>query len=542
MALRPHSPRDKLGEIRAMSDLESNSGRSNSTGKSSGIGAMIFLILLATPFAGFGMFALFKGSAFLIAGNTRDGIPLGLGGLVFSTVGFGLMAAAVIGWKKLKQKAGLQARFPGKPWMTRPDWAEGKIKSSAMAYSNLYLIMGLAFTGIGGLSTFFALPEVWQKHNYAGLIVLIFPLVGIAFLVAFVSAWRSQRRFGACVLELAQIPIPLGGVLEGLIATGHPLALEHELHLVCSCVRRVVTGSGKNRSTQEYVLWQSEKIYSEQANLATAGPGQTGIPVHFKLPDDQPECYSRGDESVLWRLEAKSRMRGPRFRALFELPVFQDAGAAATEAEEPDPTAALQAPIEEVRRDENSKVKISDGPEGREFYFPAARNLGAALMVTVFFLIWSAIFYVLVLKKAPLMFPIFWGVTDALLALGCFNAWFKSSRVTINSTSVRAVTRYLFFARTRQFNASKIARFATKTGMQSGTKVYTDIRLIPTGSDEKFAATMGKTGEPADAAQLVRARFREATGPSGVTVASSIASAMEADWLAGEMNKALGRQ
>src|ERR1700749_2579037 len=112
-----------------MNDLEFNSGRSNSTGNSSGTGAMIFLILFGTPFAGFGLFALIKGATSLMAGDFRNGIPLGIFGLIFSTVGFGLMAGAAIGRKKSKQKADLQARNPGKPWMTRPDWAEGKIKS-----------------------------------------------------------------------------------------------------------------------------------------------------------------------------------------------------------------------------------------------------------------------------------------------------------------------------------------------------------------------------------------------------------------------------
>lgn len=524
-----------------MVDLELNSGRSNSSGKSSGTGAMIFLILFATPFAGFGAVALIKGAAYLMAGDIRNGIPLGILGLIFSAVGFGLMAGAAFGRKKWKQKAELQARYPGKPWMTRPDWAEGKIKSFAMAQSYLYLFMGLVFTGIGGVVSCFAVPEAWKKHNDAALLVLVFPVAGIALLLAFINAWRSQRRFGNCVFELGQLPVPIGGVLEGMIETGHPLALEHELHLTCSCVRRVVTGSGKSRSTQEFVLWQSEKVYSGRAKLAAAGPGQTEIPVHFKLPNDQPECCSQAGESVVWRLEAKSKMHGPRFRVLFELPVFRVAEPAVTGADDFDPTAALQAPMEEIRRDEVSRIKLSDGPEGRDFYFPAARNPGSALFITLFFLVWSGIFYVLVHSKAPLIFPIFWGITDVFLAAGCFNAWFKSNCVTINSTRVRAVTRYLVFARTRQFNAGEVARFATKSGMRRGSQFYTDIRLIPRGSDETFAATMVKMAEPAAASQLAMARMRAAAGPSGVTVANGIASAAEADWLVAEMNKALGR-
>src|ERR1700722_6806281 len=139
-----------------MNDLEFNSGRSNSTGNSFGTGAMIFFILFGTPFAGFWLVALIKGATYLLAGDARNGIPLGIFGLIFSTVGFGLMAGAGFGRTKIKQQSELQSRFPGNPWMTLPDWANGKIKSSTLAQSYVYLIMGIMFAGIGGLSTFFA--------------------------------------------------------------------------------------------------------------------------------------------------------------------------------------------------------------------------------------------------------------------------------------------------------------------------------------------------------------------------------------------------
>ena len=526
-----------------MSDPQSDSTNRNSSIKPGGLGGIIFLILFATPFAGVGLFLFFQGIKTLIAGQTKDGLMHCLMGLIFSTVGFGLMFGAVWGRKKSKQTAELQERNPDKPWLFRADWAAGKVKSSAMTQAKLFLIMALAFCGIGGTVTFLSLPVELHKGNYAVLFVLLFPLVGIAFLVAFINAWRAQRRFGYCFFEPAQIPIPLGGTLEGMILTGAPLKLEQGLHLKISCIRRTVSGSGKDRSVQENVLWQDEKIFKPEASLPDPEPGHSGIPVFFKLPADQPECYTRGDESVFWRLEAKSKMRGPDFSVAFDVPVFSVAGAAVTgEASEPDPTAALQEPIEELRRDEHSKIRVSDGPNGREFYFPPARNIGAAIFITLFFIIWSGFFYFLLVKKAPILFPIVWGVTDTLVAYGVFIAWFKSSRVTIDSTGVRATNRYLVFSRTRQFAAKDVARFATKAGMQSGTTVFTDIKLIPVGSDEAFAARKENFQPAQNASQLAIQQFRQAAGPRGVTVAGSIASAAEANWLAQEMTKALGRK
>ncbi|HEV2329936.1 MAG TPA: hypothetical protein VGY56_14235 [Verrucomicrobiae bacterium] len=525
-----------------MNESEFTAVRSSSSGKISGVGGVIVLILFGTLFAGFGIVALVQGLKKIVAGDTGNGVALCIFGSVFSMIGLGIMFGAIWGQKKSRRAAELRDRFPGKPWMLRDDWAAGKVKSSTMGQPALYLIMAVAFCGVGGLSTFFALPEVWLKHNYPALLVLLFPLAGIGFFVAFINAWRSKMRFGDCYFEPAEIPVPLGGVLDGMIQTGHPLKLEHEFDLKFSCVRRVVTGSGKGRSVNEYVLWQNEKVYSQLTNLIELDPGHTGIPVHFNLPDNQPECYSRGDESVFWRLEARSKMRGPAFRAIFELPVFKVAGAAAAETDAADPTAALQSPIEEIRRDENSKIKVSDGPNGREFYFPAARNLGTAFALTIFFVFWTAIFYVLLHAKAPAIFPVFWGITDAFIGFGCFNLWFKSSRITIDSAVVRATTRWLLFGRTRQFSANEVTRFATKVGMQSGSRVYTDIKLIPRGNDEKFTTGKEKFREPQTPNQLMMTRLREAAGPAGVTVAVNIASPMEAEWLVAEMNKLLGRK
>jgi hypothetical protein len=50
-------------------------------------------------------------------------------------------------------------------------------------------------------------------------------------------------------------------------------------------------------------------------------------------------------------------------------------------------------PIKEFRRDEHSKIQVNDGPNGREFYFPAARNLREAVPLTVISLVFSAGFF-----------------------------------------------------------------------------------------------------------------------------------------------------
>jgi len=110
--------------------------------------------------------------------------------------------------------------------------------------------------------------------------------------------------------------------------------------------------------------------------------------------------------------------------------------------------------------------------------------------------------------------------------------------VTIDSNSVTAVNRWLIFSRTRRFAASDVARFATKAGMQSGSQVFLDIKLITQAGNDSFEAEKVKYQQTG---QMPPLKFR-AFDPSGVTLASSIASQPEAAWLVQEMTKALARK
>jgi hypothetical protein len=196
----------------------------------------------------------------------------------------------------------------------------------------------------------------------------------------------------------------------------------------------------------------------------------------------------------------------------------------------------------EISRPEKSKIQITDGPGGREFYFPAARNLGTALFTTLFMLVFSGATVLTYRAHAPMVFPIVFGLIGVILILCAFNLWFKSSRIIINSSNVQLTKSWLIFSRTRDFSAGDYARFATKTGMQSGSQIFSDIKLVRIGADAEFAEKMNRFGGGQQVNQLAAERFRQAAGPSGITVANSIANVVEAEWLVREMNKALGRR
>jgi hypothetical protein len=509
--------------------------------KSGGVGATILLILFSLPFAGFGVVALVQGVKKLSAGDAKNGFGLCGFGLVFSLIGLGLMAAAILGGKKVRQNEELKQRYADQLWLVRPEWATGKIKSDTTAQSWIYLIFGVIFGGMGLMFTVAVLPQELSRHNYPALFILLFPLIGFGFLIAFARAWQAHRRFGDCYFELAQIPAPLGGTLEGQILVGTRLRLEHGLHLKLSCVRRFTTGGGKERQTQENILWQDEKIFRPEADLPEPEPGRSGIPVYFKLPADQPEATPDSGDGIHWRLEAQAKMSGPGFSARFEVPVFCVAGAMTAEKTvgDSDPTAALQETVEEIRRDENSRITVTDGPTGREFYFSAARNLGSALMITLVCAVWNGFLWLMIVKHAPILFPIVFGLFDLFILFGVLNAWFKSSRVTVGRDGVTAMNRWLLFSRTRRFAAADIAEIITQPGMQSGSKIYWAIKLVTRATADGFAADRANYQQTGQLPSL-KMQIREVS--RGTALATDIASKPEADWLVQEMNKTLGRR
>jgi hypothetical protein len=521
-----------------MNDIQLEISRPRASVKPGGLGAMIFLCLFALPFAGFGLVAFVQGVKKTVAGDYENGAMLGLFGFIFLSVGLGLMAAAILGRKKLNQDAALKARFADRPWMVRPDWAEGKIKPASVAPIKAYLIwsfMALAVTS----PALFQIPQALQKNNPGILIVLIFPAVACLLLINAFVLYRARRRFGDCFFETAQTPTPLGGVLEGMILTGKPVKLEHDLFLKFSCLRRVVTGCGKDRHVSEVSLWEDEKIYRTDAILPEPEPGHSSIPVHFKIPADQPECYSQGEESVFWRLDARTKIRGGGFHIAFDVPVYKVAGAANADdsaTDEADPTATLQARMEDVRRDEHSRIRVNDGPHGREFYFPAARNVGTCLTVTLATMIFSGICVLTWHSHAPLIFPIAFGVFGLLLTCFAFNAWFKSSRITINSSGLEAANRWLFLGRSRHFNISEIERFDIAAGSTSGARTFWNLKLLKRGGStfSENKARFEQTG------QMAAMRWPLAS-VGNITLANDIADRAEANWLAAEMTKALGR-
>jgi hypothetical protein len=234
-------------------------------------------------------------------------------------------------------------------------------------------------------------------------------------------------------------------------------------------------------------------------------------------------------------------MRGPSFHECFDLPVFNTPAilASATGNDDADPTAGLLAGVEEIRQDQDSRIQVATGPLGQEFYFPAARNLGNALGWTLAALLCegATAFFIAEFVRAwsdrdafPLIvLPIMglgFGLVGLLFTCLAFSAWFKSTRVTVDSTGVHAHNHWLFvFHRSRHIAAGDIDHFEIESRNSSRTpssnQTFWDVQICTRAARDNGQAALGL---------------------GAVILANNIADKAEAQWLADQMACALGRQ
>ena len=247
-------------------------------------------------------------------------------------------------------------------------------------------IFGLFWNVISVPLTLQIAPEALERGNDAALFALIFPVVGVALLAWAILETRRYRRYGLSVFRMARVPAPVGRLLKGVIVTHAYIRPVEGIQLALSCVNRITRRSGKETSTSERVLWQEERKVSD---FPTVGRRATAIPVTFAIPSDAVESSAEvSNDQILWRLEARADVPGVDYLASFEVPVFRT-----PESDEPmtreEQEAAGIADEEEYRQPPESRIYVTEGLSRTEIHYSAARNLGVAVGLTIFFLIWT---------------------------------------------------------------------------------------------------------------------------------------------------------
>ena len=455
----------------------------------------VVLTLFALPFALGGLAAM---SQAIRMATSTNGNPqywvVALFGLVFTSIGCGLIFVAFYGKRMLQSKQRLQAEHPSEPWLWQADWAQGRVKSKTRGNTIGAWIFAVFWNVVSMPVAFLSLPKLLaqgalQQKNALGIfVVLIFPVAGIYLLIRAIRQTIALHEFGDTWFEMSMVPAVIGRELKGQIQARFPHTPDHGIHLRLSCVHRVTTSSGDSSTTSENILWRDEADLN--SGQLYPGPNGTAIPVTFKIPlDAHPTEKINYRDEFVWVLEALADVPGVDYHDIFEVPVFRTQQTPTpAEAE----TFASQQPQSPVTRPSNMTTQVRQSANGTEFYFPAARNKSFATSVTVFLLMFSAITF-FITNRAPFIFPLAFGFFSLLLLYMTLQLWLQTTRVVIGSSSVAVQQGWLGGGKTTLIPLDQVAsitdRVTAQQGGASGTCYY-DITL--TQRDGK-TVTLGHT-------------------------------------------------
>ncbi len=158
------------------------------------------------------------------------------------------------------------------------------------------------------------------------------------------------------------------------------------------------------------------------------------------------------------------------YQTRFEVPVFKTEKSSAEPAEERAFTFRSERQQEFDPRTATITVRPSAGG-GTEYYFPAARNIGAAVSVTIFLLIFAGAIWLQLHLDIFLIFPILTGVFALLLLFFVVSLWCTSSRVVIESGGVRIHRSTLGFRTTTVIPCEEVSDVNLHVGMQQNQTV-----------------------------------------------------------------------
>lgn len=476
--------------------------------------ATVFLLVFASPFLGMGLFFAFTAAS-------RGGPQASIGvimGLFFACIGAGLMAAAIGGYRLLKQQDAMRAANPDKPWLWRKDWAEGRA-TGGDPRANITAWVFTAF--LDAISLFIAvtvLPKLLQDGDPKVLLVLILPLAGVIVTAFTIRGTLRIWRYGRTSFWCGAVPFCPGGRVQGVIHLKLPTSTPHGIDLRLSCKRRIVTGSGKSQSVNEMVLWQDEK--NVPAESVMHGLQDAEIPVEFAIPPDIYETNSDNpNDRVYWQLHAKADVPGVDFTDNYELPVFRTKASVAEMekaelSESSGAGTAVQPQAESpTPAPTSTHIVFREGQQGTSFYFPPLRNHGQALGVVAFATIWSGVVYLLWTRPdAPWLFRIVFSLFEVLVGYMLLSVVFGSALIRVREGMLQVRRAILGIGSLQQIPFAEVESISPLSQGQAST-----------------------SGEVLYGISIKKSDGHE------IKIAASSLSQVEARWVVSTVERAMGR-
>jgi hypothetical protein len=489
------------------------------------LGAAV-LIAFGLPFLGAGL--LFAARS-VQATNQPAAARIGgaMFGSVFAIIGAGLILGALFGYARLKEQAERALANPGSPWLWRKDWAASRVETQNKSRAIGWWVAAALVNMLSLPVSLGAYSQLSQTQDPKYLVPAAFELVGLIVLFGAIRATIRLERFGKSYFEMNSLPYTPGGHVAGAIHVQIRGDAPHGIDLKLTCFRRVSTGAGDSRSTQQVPLWEDSK--NIPATSFSRGPLDTVIPVDFVLPPDAFQTdRDNPNDQVYWLLSAKADVPGVDYADQFELPVYRTSQAAPRAASfasaDSDSsvrfgrfsptTTTVSETASDVAEPAQHRVILRESPDGLEFYFRAGRNAGRAALVVALTAVCGALFVAMLhVERRP---PIF---AFAIVGLLCFFLGLATIRTVLSSTRLLVGNGTISWRR-------------SVFGIGSTHQVQiSDVDSILPVTSLQQASSSGST--------LYSLRLRKKDGKAH-TLIDDIESRQEARWIVSQIEKRAG--
>lgn len=287
------------------------------------------------------------------------------------------------------------------------------------------------------------LPAEWRAGNHAILLVLLFPLVGSLLLWRGTRVWRNWRYYGPLPIQLDPQPGQVGGDVGGRIMLRMPWRAENPFTVTLQCLYSRVTGSGKNRSRSESLVWQAEQL-----PYLRAAAGGTELQFVFQPPAHLPQSEPRRGNYHCWRILLNGTELPVPLERTYTIPVLQGTEKARLAIPARDSAQlARQAQLRALEQ-AGEQIRVSRAGGGVQIHSPFGLHIGMKLMLLVFGVVFAgaAVFltYVALAEGGMLWFMagVFSLFGFPLLLAGMFVLG-RSLKVEVRNGTLRSV-RYWF--------------------------------------------------------------------------------------------------
>lgn len=367
----------------------------------------------------------------------------------------------------------MQTLHPTEPWRWSSDYKDGISRSSnkkQVIVLGIFTFFFLAFSvplGFAIFKTYQTNPKIW--------IAAIFPFVSLCMLIGFTYRLFQYIKYGESTLHMETFPGLTGQEFRAMIKTKKRLDLLKPATIHLNCIEVYTSGTGKNRSKKERVLWQDSRTITQQNCQHYAE--QTAINVKFNIPFDAPPTALPEDpKRIYWKIECIAETTGIDYRGEFIVPVFQGKESNNRQIEETPESMDHSSPasLDGLKAAcESEKLRFTqEADQSITIYSPKGRYATKAVGLLIFWIIWTSLVFALFLFKVPVFFAIAFGLVDLLIFAMLFDFLFGSIRLTLEKDRLIINSRGLIFGKTTELSPDQMMEISTDRDMQINSKLY----------------------------------------------------------------------